>query len=254
MKVEAATLAAPGLRHAFFTREGGFSDGLYTALNCGLGSGDDLARVQANRSRAAAALGLDADRLCTVYQVHGIAVAEPDGPWAGESPRADALVTRTPGLALGILTADCAPVLFHDIAAGVIGAAHAGWKGALSGVVEATVTAMERRGARRERMVAAIGPCIVQASYEVGPDFAAPFLAQDGGNARFFTTAGAGARPRFDLAGYVAARLAGAGVGRIETLARDTYADDGRFFSFRRATHRGEPVYGRQLSAIALAA
>lgn len=252
MIVESQFLAVPGLRHAFFTRGGGVSDGIYASLNCGMGSGDDMARVRENRSRAARALGLPDTNLCTVYQVHGIAVAEPTGPWTAEPPRADAMVTRTPGVALGILTADCAPILFHDADAGVIGAAHAGWKGALGGVAEATVAAMEALGAKRDRIAAAVGPCIAQVSYEVGPDFPAPFLDQSPDNARFFTPATADTRPRFDLAGYVLSRLTAAGIGRVEALPIDTYAAEDRFYSFRRATHRGETVYGRQLSAIAL--
>lgn len=252
MIVESQTLATPGVRHAFFTRGGGVSDGIYASLNCGLGSGDDVARVRENRGRAARALGLPDANLCTVYQMHGIAVAEPDGPWSAEPPRADAMVTRTPGVALGILTADCAPILLHDAAAGVIGAAHAGWKGALGGVAEATIAAMEALGARRDCIAAAVGPCIAQVSYEVGPDFAAPFLAQHDDNARFFTPAKGDTRPRFDLAGYVLSRLSAAGIGRMEALPIDTYAAADRFYSFRRATHRGETAYGRQLSAIAL--
>jgi len=252
MIVESKSFAAPGVRHAFFTRGGGVSDGIYASLNCGLGSGDDVNHVRENRGRAARALGLPDAQLCTVYQVHGIAVAEPAGPWDAEPPRADAMVTRTPGVGLGILTADCAPILFHDAAVGVIGAAHAGWKGALSGVAEATIAAMEALGARRDRIAAAIGPCIAQVSYEVGPDFPASFLEQDRENARFFTPADDTTRPRFDLSGYVRSRLAAAGIVHIDALAIDTYAAEDRFYSFRRATHRGETAYGRQLSAIAL--
>jgi YfiH family protein len=244
---------ADGMTHGFFTREGGVSGGIYASLNCGFGSSDDRAAVTQNRTRVAARLGVDDPALRTVHQVHGRTVVQVDGAgWTPTAaPKADAMVTSRPGVALGILTADCAPVLFADPAAGVIGAAHAGWRGALDGVLEATVLAMVGLGANRSRIRAGVGPCIAQASYEVGTDFPAAFLAQDAGNARFFA-AGRDGRHQFDLAGYVAARLRAAGVGMVEVMRVDTYAEPDLCFSFRRATHRGEPDYGRQVSAIAL--
>ena len=248
-----ALAALPGLRHAFFTRAGGVSQGLYAGLNCGFGSGDVKAAVAENRRRAAASLGLGPERLLTVFQTHSPDAIVAEATWAPEdSPHADAMVTDKPGLALGILTADCGPALFADAEAGVIGAAHAGWKGALTGVLDGTLDAMESLGAKRARIRAALGPCIAQASYEVGHDFPAPFIAQDAANARFFTPKQAGGKPHFDLGGYILARLTAAGLTHVETLAQDTYADDARFFSYRRTTHRGEPDYGRGLSAICL--
>ena len=241
-----------GVAHGFFTREGGRSGGIYASLNCGFGSGDDRAAVAANRAIAAEALGLGAEDLRTVYQVHGREVVKPEGPWSPTAPpKADALVTDRPGLGLAILTADCAPVLLADPSAGVVGAAHAGWRGALDGVLQATVEAMAALGAAPARMLAAVGPCIAQGSYEVGAEFPAPFLAQDPGHARFFAPGRAG-RHQFDLTGYAAAMLRAAGVGTVQRLDLDTCADDRRFFSYRRATHRGERDYGRQISAIAL--
>jgi YfiH family protein len=246
-------LAVPGLRHAFFTRQGGVSEGIFSSLNCGFGSGDDAERVGENRGRAMAALDLTPDRLAVCYQVHSPEVVVVERAWRREaSPRADAMVTREPGVALGILTADCAPVLFADAEARIVGAAHAGWRGALGGVIEATVTAMRRLGAKPARLVAAIGPCIGAASYEVGPDFPAPFLAEDAANARFFAPAPRTGHHLFDLAGYVAARLARLGIGRIERTGGDTAAEPGRFFSYRRACLAGEGDYGRALSAICL--
>lgn len=242
----------PALRHAFFTREGGVSEGLYASLNCGLGSGDDPGHVTENRRRAAHALEVEANHLLTCFQTHSATVATVERPWAAdERPKADALVTRTPNLALGILTADCAPVLLADAEAGVIGAAHAGWKGALGGVLDATVAAMESLGAVGPRIIAGIGPCIAQRSYEVGPDFSAPFVAQAVENADFFR-AGRGDRMLFDLRGYVARRLIAAGVGSVQPLPCDTCSEKDRFFSYRRACQRGERDYGRALSAIVL--
>jgi polyphenol oxidase len=241
------------LAHGFFTREGGVSDGIYASLNCGFGSGDERAAVAENRTRVAARLNLPPSGLRTVHQVHGrtvVTVESQDWPPTA-APKADAMVTRQPGVALGILTADCAPVLLADPAAGVIGAAHAGWRGALDGVLEATVAAMVKLGARDEAIRAAVGPCIAQPSYEVGADFPLPFLQQDEVNSRFFSPGRSG-RHQFDLAGYVAARLANAGVGTVQVMRVDTYAEPELCFSYRRATHRGEPDYGRQLSAIAL--
>lgn len=252
--IQLSALGAPALRHAFFTRAGGVSAGLYASLNCGLGSGDDPAHVAENRRRAMAALGLGAGKLATLYQVHGAAVATVDESWApSERPRADALVTRRTGVALGILTADCAPVLLADATAGVIGAAHAGWRGALAGVLEATVAAMAAQGAEPRRIVAAVGPAIQQASYEVGPEFPAAFLAADPANAALFREAPRAGHFLFDLTGYAAQRLERLGLARVECAAGDTAADAERFFSYRRSCLNQEPDYGRALSAIALA-
>ncbi|ALK10240.1 peptidoglycan editing factor PgeF [Blastochloris viridis] len=245
-------LAALGhVRHAFFTRQGGASAGIYASLNGGQGSSDDPALVQENRARMVAALGV-AGPLVSVYQVHSPNVATVREPWErGTAPKADAMVTDRPGIALGITTADCGPVLFADREAGIIGAAHAGWRGAVDGVLAATVEAMVQLGAARARIIAAIGPVIRQPSYEVGPDFVARVAAAQAGSERYFI-ASAGDRVRFDLPGFIRDRLADAGVGTIEDLGLDTYADDTRFFSYRRTTHRGEPDYGRLISAIAL--
>jgi YfiH family protein len=242
------------LRHAFFTRQGGVSEGLYASLNCGLGSGDSADSVRENRKRAMTALDLGAAALSTVYQVHGKTVAILDAPLPpGARPQADALATKTPGVALGVLAADCAPVLFCDPKARVIGAAHAGWKGALGGVLEATVAAMVELGATPSAIVAGIGPCIAQRSYEVGPEFPAPFLAEDESHARFFAPSRKDGHHLFDLRGFVGGRLARAGCGEIHALPNDTCAEADRFFSYRRACRRGEKDYGRGLSAIVLA-
>jgi YfiH family protein len=231
------------------TRRGGVSTGLVEGLNCGFGAGDDPAAVRENRRRAAQAV-LPGAVLVSVRQIHSPDAVTVVPPWPDEQrPRADALVTARPGLLLGIVTADCAPVLLVDRAAGVIGAAHAGWRGAHGGVIEATVAAMEALGARRDVIAAGVGPCIAQPSYEVGADFRAQFPEEA---ARFFALGAAG-HLQFDLPGYVAARLADSGVGQVEVLPCDTYADPVRFYSFRRATHRSEPTYGRQLSLIGLA-
>ncbi len=252
--IEAPELSAQaGIRHAFFTRAGGISEGVYASLNGGLGSNDDPDRVAANRETMCARLGLPPDRLVSLFQVHSAEVVTVEAPFpTAERPRADAMVTRVPGLALGIATADCGPILFADPEARVVGAAHAGWKGALAGVIEATVAAMEALGARRARIVAVLGPTIAPESYEVGRDFVARFRAEAPGMERFLT---AGARPdhaQFDLPGFILARLGEAGVGEAATLGLCTYADPDRFYSYRRATHRGEPDYGRLISAIAL--
>jgi len=243
-----------GIRHGFFTRQGGVSSGLYATMNCGFGSGDDPGRVAENRRLCAARLDAPADRLVTAYQVHSARAVRVTTPWLPtEAPEADGLVTTERGLALGILTADCAPLLFADAKAAVIGAAHAGWRGALSGIIEATVRQMVEAGAKANRIVAAIGPCIAQRSYEVGPDFPAPFLEQDKNNGDFF--APSLARPghfMFDLTGYVARRVGAAGVPLIQRCPNDTMAEEDRFFSYRRATLRGEKDYGRCLSAIVL--
>jgi polyphenol oxidase len=243
-------LAEPGVAHGFFTREGGVSTGIYASLNCGGGSGDDRDAVAENRRRAATMLGVAPDALATNHQVHGIRVTTLVRPITGERPRADAMVTRERGLALGILTADCVPVLFADGEAGVIGAAHAGWRGALAGVLEATVSAMAALGAEPQRIRSGLGPAIGPASYEVGPEFPAPFLAQDPANARFFVAAGA--KFHFDLPGYVRARLSALGLAVINSTGGDTAADPQRFFSYRRSCLAGEADYGRLLSAIAL--
>jgi YfiH family protein len=235
--------------HGFFGRRGGTSTGLYAGLNAGLGSDDDPVAVHANRAVALAAVRPGAT-LLTPFQVHSATCLVVDAPFAGDRPHADALVTDRPELAIGIVTADCAPVLLADRAAGVVGAAHAGWKGALAGVTDQTVAAMERLGARRERIAAAIGPCIARASYEVDDAFRRRFENEDPANERFFAD-GRADHAQFDLEGYVAHRLHAAGVTRVEAMGLDTYADADRFFSFRRSTHRGEPGYGRQVSIIA---
>ena len=238
-----------GTRHGFMTRAGGVSTGAVAGLQCGFGAGDDEDAVRANRALAVEAVA-PGGRLVTPYQVHSPDVAIVTAPWAwADRPRADAVVTERPGLVLGVVTADCAPVLFADAEAGVVGAAHAGWRGAHGGVLENTLAAMESLGARRERIVAAIGPTIAQQSYEVDAGFRAQFAPAD---AMFFAE-GRNDHWQFDLPGYVAARLRTAGLARIDDLARDTYAEPASFYSFRRATHLGEPNYGRQLSLIALA-
>lgn len=244
----APNLAAPGLVHGFFLRHGGASGGIYESLNCGPGSRDDAGAVGENRRRVAQALGPDIE-LVTQYQIHS-AVVHPV-PHTG-TREGDAMVTATPGLALGILTADCAPVLLADAGARVIGAAHAGWKGALGGVLENTVAAMEQLGARRENIHAAIGPAISQDNYEVGWEFRDRFLELGLRNRRFFVPSDREGHYRFDLKGYGAHRLAQAGVTSVEILPACTYPPENGFFSYRRTTHRGEPDYGRQVSAIAL--
>lgn len=245
--------ALPGIRHAFFTRRGGISDGLYASLNVGLASRDDPAKVRENRARAMRALGLPPDALVAGYQVHGIDVATVDGPWPpGELPRLDGLVTNRSGIALGVPTADCAPVLFADPKARVIGTAHAGWKGALAGILAATVSAMTRLGARSSDIVAAIGPCIAQRSYEVGPEFPAPFAAEDPRNAGLFVPSARAGHFLFDLPTYVERKLGLLGLCAVERLGPDTASDEDRFFSYRRATLRGEPGFGLMLSTIAL--
>jgi polyphenol oxidase len=253
MFIEAPELSAhAGVRHAFFTRVGGVSEGLYASLNGGLGSQDAPERVAENRARMCAQLGLARDRLVSLYQVHSADVVTVEAPFAAERPKADAMVTRVPGLALGIATADCGPILFADPENGVVGAAHAGWKGALTGVIGATVSAMEALGARRSRIVAVLGPTIGQASYEVGPDFVARFGSDAPGMERFL---GPGTRPghaQFDLPGFILARLGEAEIGEATALNLCTYADPERFYSYRRTTHRGEADYGRLISAITL--
>ena len=242
------------IRHAFFTRSGGVSDGVYASLNGGVGSNDAPEKVAENRARMAAALRVTPQRFLTPYQIHSPDVVVADPSWTQETrPRADALVTREPKLAIGVSTADCGPLLFADAEAGVIGAAHAGWRGAFSGVIEATLAAMEKLGASRERITVALGPTIRQPNYEVGPEFVERFLAADADNSRFFLPSARAGHAMFDLTGYIAERARRAGVGSFEDLGLCTYADPERFFSYRRMTQRGEPDYGRHINAIALA-
>ncbi|MFI4998774.1 MAG: peptidoglycan editing factor PgeF [Reyranellales bacterium] len=252
--IQARTLAdLDGVQHRFFTRRGGVSAGLYSSLNCGYGSGDSPDNVRENRRRVAATFDLGERDLLTVHQIHSTDVLTVgDARWTSPgAPKADALVSDRPGVVLGVLAADCAPVLLADPAAGVIGAAHAGWKGALGGVVEATVAAMERLGARRERLCAAIGPCIGRDSYEVGPEFPARFLSDDEANAAFFRSAPRAGHFLFDLAGYLGERMARAGIAASAT-GHDTLTGIDDFFSYRRNTLSGVRDYGRGLSAIAL--
>ena len=252
MRLDPLTAGLP-VRHGFFTRAGGVSEGPFASLNCSLSGADSRDSVLENRARVARALGAAPDALVGLTQVHGIAVARVEATWvAGAGPRADAAVTDRPDIALGIVTADCAPVLFADAAAGVIGAAHAGWRGAVAGILEATVAAMAGLGARAERMVAAVGPCIGQESYEVAADLRDAVLAENAENTRFFT---GGVRPerwQFDLAGYCAARLRAVGVGAVEVLGADTLALEEKFFSHRRRTLAGGGPIGHQMSAIVL--
>lgn len=249
LEILTADCLAP-LRHGFFTRKGGASSGVFEGLNCGLGSSDQAEVVKINRARVAEAMQVPQDHLIGVHQVHSPDVAVVSGPLT-DQPKADAMVTATPGVALAILTADCQPVLFADAQAGVIGAAHAGWRGAVDGVLEATVDAMEAQGATRCHITAVIGPSISQAAYEVGPEFIDEFIAQDPDNSRFFAN-GNGDRYQFDLTGYGLHRLRAAGVGHAEWIRHCTYADPGRFYSYRRATHAGEADYGRLISTIRL--
>jgi polyphenol oxidase len=253
MMIEAPVLALDGIRHGFFTRAGGVSGGLYASLNGGVGSNDAAADVAENRARMATALGVAPHRLVTAYQIHSPQVVVAETPWAADArPRADAIVTRMRALAIGITTADCGPVLLADPDAKVIGAAHAGWRGALAGVAEAAVEAMERLGAERRHIRAALGPMIRQSNYEVGPDLIARFAAEDHASHRFFAPAGREGHALFDLAGYISARLTRAGIRHIEDVGLCTYADAERFYSYRRTTHRAEPDYGRHVNAIAL--
>ena len=241
----------PRIRHGFFTRHGGVSEGLYASLNCGTGSNDDRVAVTENRTRVARHLGSALDDVQTVYQIHSANVVTVTGLTPRDAlPQADAVVTKTPGLAVGVLTADCTPVLFADAEAGIVGAAHAGWKGALAGVIEATISAMEALGAQRPSIRAAFGPAISQNAYEVGPDFKDQFLVNSKQSARFFKHAGTDERPHFDLPGYVEDKLRKSGIRVTESTAHCTYENESLFFSFRRATHRSEPDYGRQISAI----
>ena len=244
--------ALDGIPHGFFGQKGGVSTGPVEGLNCGLGSGDDPLSVETNRRLAADAI-LPGAPLASVYQIHSpkAVIVDAAAPY-GERPQADALVTDKPGLLLGVVTADCAPVLLADAEAGVVGAAHAGWRGAMAGVTDQAIAAMISLGASIDRIAAAVGPCIARASYEVDQAFAERMLADDPDNERFLAE-GPGGKPHFDLEAYVVARLAAAGVKRIEAAGLDTYALEDRFYSYRRATHRIEPTYGRQLSLIGLA-
>lgn len=251
--IEADELKLPGIAHGFFTRAGGHSTGLFTSLNCGLGSGDDPELVAMNRSVVARVLGVAEGQVATAHQVHSAEAIEVTTPWPVDArPKLDGLVTRTRGLVIGVLTADCGPVLFADAEAGLVGACHAGWKGALAGITDATIVLMEKLGAKRERMLAVLGPTIGQASYEVGPEFAEPFLRQSDGHSRFFKPTVKEGHQMFDLPGYLMLRLEQAGLGSARNLGLDTYADEAQFYSYRRATHRGEKDYGRLMSAIAL--
>jgi polyphenol oxidase len=244
--------AIPGLRHAFFTRDGGVSGGFYGSLNGGLGSDDDAAKVAENRRRMAERMGVTPEHFLSVWQIHSPDAVVVSGPWEGASrPRADAIVTRSEGLAIGVTAADCGPILFVDPNARVIGAAHAGWKGALTGVLESTVDAMEKLGAERGGMVAAIGPLIRQHSYEVGDEFVERFIEADAENGVFFIPSTREGHAMFDLAGFIRMRLEAAGVLMIDDIGVDTYSDE-RFYSYRRSVHRKEPDYGRHIHAIAL--
>jgi YfiH family protein len=244
--------AVSGLRHAFFTREGGVSQGIYNSLNAGIGSQDDPVHVVENRRRMAEIMGVSPSNFLSLYQVHSPDAVIADGAWdAASRPRADAIVTKTPGLAIGVTAADCGPILFADPRARVIGAAHAGWKGALTGVLEKTVDAMETLGSRRGDIAAAVGPLIRQQSYEVGAEFVARFTKDDPGHARFFVPSVRDGHALFDLGGFIRMRLERAGVMTIDDTGIDTYADK-RFFSYRRSVHRKEPDFGRHVHAIVL--
>lgn len=243
--------AGAGVRHGFFTRAGGVSQGLYRGLNTGVGSQDRPEHVAENRRRVASSLGVEPDRLVTLYQVHSADALVVRAPFAGPRPKADAMVTDRPGIALGVLAADCGPVLFADGEAGVIGAAHAGWKGALTGILEATIEAMEGLGAQRGRIAAVLGPSISADNYEVGPEFVERFTAADAANETYFSSSPKAGHAMFDLNRYTVERLIAAGVA-ASMVGRCTYADELYFYSYRRATHRQEPDYGRQISAIAL--
>lgn len=244
--------ALPGIRHAYFTREGGVSTGIHASLNGGLGSNDDKANIAENRARMSRVLGVAPDHLISLHQVHSADVAIATGPWAGDRPRADAMVTRTKAVALGILTADCGPILFADAEAGVIGGAHSGWKGAFTGIGEATLAAMEKLGARRERTIAVLGPTIGPNAYEVGPEFVERFVDARPDDARFFRPSVREHHAMFDLPSFIGARFTEAGVGRFIDLGLCTYSDPKRFFSYRMNTHLSEPDYGRLISAIVL--
>ncbi|MBX9684468.1 MAG: peptidoglycan editing factor PgeF [Hyphomicrobium sp.] len=253
--IQAPILTAhSNIRHGFFTRAGGTSSGLYASLNCGLGSADDYNGVLENRRLVADHLGAQNGRVVTLHQEHGnitrtVTAAIP----RDRVPNADAIVTKTPGLAIGVLTADCGPILLADAEVGIVAATHAGWRGALDGIVQSTVTEMVRIGARRERIVAAVGPCISQQAYEVGPELETEFLVKDLMNAGFFIIPPGSSKPHFDLSGYIVHQLKGVGVAKVETMAICTYENESEFFSYRRATHQKQADYGRQISAIVVA-
>lgn len=252
--LSARNLDLPGVRHAFFTRDGGVSEGVYGSLNGGVGSKDEPARVAENRARMAARVGVAAERLLVPFQIHSADALTVAAPWAPDArPRCDGLVTRETSLALGVTGADCGMLLFADARAGVVGACHAGWKGALTGMIAATVAAMEAQGARRADIHVALGPAIHPESYEVGPEFSARFVEVDPAYARFFTPSPRAGHAMFDLPGFIAARVSELDVASFESLAVDTYVDEMRCFSYRRSVHRQEPDYGRLVSAIALA-
>ena len=251
--LKARNLDLPRVRHAFFTREGGVSEGVYASLNGGVGSSDDPSRVSENRARMASRIGVARERMLVPFQIHSPDALVVSEPWAPEArPRCDGLVTRETSLALGVTGADCGMLLFADANAAVVGACHAGWKGALTGMIEATVAAMEAQGARRADIHVALGPMIGPASYEVGAEFVARFLDADRSFSRFFSPSPREAHSMFDLPGFIASRIEALGVASFENVGVDTYADEARCFSYRRCTHRGEPDYGRLVSAIAL--
>jgi polyphenol oxidase len=253
MIVSAFLKEQSGIRHGFFTREGGVSAGLYASLNCGFGSGDTAENVRENRARVAAKLGTSRAELITVRQVHGSRVMVLDTPWQPDAaPEADAIVTRTPSLAVGVLTADCTPILFADPEATVVAAAHAGWKGAKAGIIDAVIDAMEGLGARRDRICAAIGPTISAAAYEVGPEFEAAFLDGNTENGKYFSRTAPHQRPHFDLPSYCRDQAQAARIAHVEVLSLCTYQNESLFFSYRRSVHRAEADYGRQISAIVL--
>jgi len=241
------------VRHGFFTRQGGVSGGIYESLNCGFGSKDNPDNVRENRARVSAKLGVEPQRLLTVHQIHSNTAILADKIWdPGEAPQGDALVTAVRGLAVGVLSADCTPILFAETTAGIVGAAHAGWRGAKSGIIEAVLDAMDGLGGQRDRICAAIGPTISQPSYEVSHDFKTGFLEEDSANEAFFTTSPESGKPHFDLPGYCRAKLERAGVRQIESSGQCTFEDESLFFSYRRSLHGGEQDYGRQISAIVL--
>jgi YfiH family protein len=243
----------PGIAHGFFTRKGGVSSGIYAALNCGAGSDDDKIAVNENRARAARYLGVPTEQILTCHQLHSATAVIAHGAWNFDSsPKADAIVTATAQLAIGVLAADCAPVLMTDPTARVVGAVHAGWRGALSGVLEGAIQAMESLGAKRSRIRAALGPCIGPRAYEVGPEFESQFLQADAGNVRFFKRLSPNARARFNLPDYVLTRLNTAGLRQVESATCCTYENESLFYSYRRSIQRQEPDYGRQISAILL--
>lgn len=248
-------LECSGIRHAFFTRDGGVSNGIYASLNGGVGSNDDASHVSENRARMARHLDVAPDHFLSAYQVHSPDVVVADTPWANDSrPRADAIVTNTPGLAIGVSTADCGPLLFADEQARVIGAAHAGWRGAFSGVIENTLQAMEKLGADRSNIKVSLGPLIRQANYEVSQDFVDQFVRENESHSRFFAPAERAGHAMFDLPGFIAAKIEKSGIKQFQDIGLCTYADPDRFYSYRRSTHRAEPDYGRHINAIVLAA